>query len=367
MMRRANRLGLAAGALAALGIIGCVIGAILDLAAFQRAWLCAYVFWLGVPLAGVTLVLVHDLSGGDWMATARPVLGAAIATMPVASLAGIPAFAGLHSLYAWTHAGSGLPNLFYLNPAGFFIRYAMYVILWNLLAAFALWAPRAGRLPIPSSLSWISGIGLVALALSASFAAIDWILSLEPTFWSSAFPYAQTASWFNTGMALVVLIVALLGWPAGGRRAHMADLSRILLATTIFWAYIEFIQFLIVWEENLKTEIPWYLTHLQSVWHSALYVSVALGFVVPFFVLLWAPPKRDRAIVATISAGIVASRLAHTWWLIMPEFRDGTPVWLDVAAVLALGGAVVLVLALALRHAHRLAPRPRMIWSVDHG
>jgi hypothetical protein len=367
MRDRANGVTLTAGIVGVLGIVGCVIGAILDLAAFQRAWLCAYVFWLGVPLAAVTLVLVHDLSGGDWMATARPVLNAAIATMPIASLAAIPAWFGLNSLYVWTHPGSGLGNLFYLNPTGFFIRYVIYLILWNLLAAFALWAPRAGRLPIPSSLSWISGIGLVVLALSASFASIDWILSLEPTFWSSAFPYTQTASWFNTGMALVVLIVALVGWPSGGRREHMADLSRILLATTIFWAYVEFIQFLIIWEENLKSEIPWYLTHLHSIWNLALYVSVGLGFVIPFFVLLWAPSKRDRTIVAAISAGIVASRLANTWWLIMPEFTDGTSFWLDVAAMLALGGAVVLLFGLALPYAHRLAFGRPMIWRADHG
>jgi len=369
--RRANGLALVAVVLAVVGVIGCIVGAVIDLAAFQRAWLCAYVFWLGVPLAGVTLVLVHDLSGGEWMETARPVLGAAIATMPLATLAGIPAWVGLHSLYAWTHAGSGLPNLAYLNPGFFFIRYAICLVLWNLLAAFALWAPRAGSLPIAPSLSWISGIGLAALALSASFAAIDWILSLAPTFWSSAFPYAQTASWFNTGMALVVMCVALVGWPIGARRDHtadhMADLARILLATTIFWAYVEFIQFLIIWEENLKTEIPWYLTHLHSPWHPALDVSVALGFVIPFVVLLWAPPKRSRAIVAAIAAAIVASRLANTWWLIMPEFKDGTPFWLDVAAVLALGGAMVMLFAFALRHARRLAPGRRMIWSVDHG
>jgi hypothetical protein len=364
---RANWLPLTAGILCVLGILGCVAGAIADLAAFQRAWLCAYVFWLGVPLAGVTLVLVHDLSGGEWMATARPVLGAAVATMPVASLAGIPAWIGLNSLYVWTHPGSDLANLFYLNPTGFFIRYVIYLILWNLLAAFALWAPREGRLPIPSALSWISGIGLVALALSASFAAIDWILSLEPTYWSSAFPYAQAASWFNTGMAVVVLTITLVGRPAGERREHMADLARILLATSIFWAYIEFVQFLIVWEENLKTEIPWYLNHLHSPWYSALYVSILLGFVVPFFVLLWAPSKRSRMVVAAVSAGIVVSRLANTWELIMPEFKDGTPLWLDVAAVLALGGALALLFASALPYAHRLAFGRPMVWRADHG
>ncbi len=87
-------------------------------------------------------MLVHDLSGGEWMATARPVLNAAIATMPIASLAGIPAFIGLHELYSWTHPAPTLGNTFYLNPDAFLLRYAVYIVLWNLLAAFALWGPR---------------------------------------------------------------------------------------------------------------------------------------------------------------------------------------------------------------------------------
>ncbi|MFI5034186.1 MAG: hypothetical protein ACHQPH_26165, partial [Reyranellales bacterium] len=346
---RPNRIQLTAIVLGLLGVVGCVVGAIFDPAAFFRAWLCSYLFWLGVPLAGITLVLVHDLSGGEWMATARGPLTAAALTMPLASLAGIPAFIGLHSLYSWSHPAPDLGNVFYLNPVAFFIRYGCYVVVWNVMAAFVVFGPREGRLPIRPALSWISGIALVALALSTGFAAIDWILSLEPKFWSSIFPYTQSASWFNTGFALVLLTIALIGWPAVDRRKHMIDLTQILLATTIFWAYLEFMQFLIIWEENLKHEIPWYLKRLESVWHSAIYISAGLGFVVPFFVLLWAPSKRRRAIVATICALILISRLGNTWLLVMPEFDSGTSFWLDVAAVLALGGAMLLLFAFALR------------------
>ena len=367
MRGRATRLAIGAGALWVLSIVACVAGGIIEPAALQRAWLCSFVFWLGVPLAGVTLVLVHDLSGGEWMETARPVLDAAIATMPVASLAGIPCFVHLSSLFVWAHPDSNFANAFYLNATAFLIRYAAYLIVWNLLAAFALWAPRRGKLPIAPSLSWISGVGLVVLAFSAAFAAIDWILSLEPTFWSSAFTYLQPASWFNTGMAIVLLAVALFGWPAPGRRDHMADLARILLATTMFWAYIAFIQFLVIWEENLKTEIPWYLTRLESVWHVAAYVSAGFGFFIPFFVLLWTPSKRNRAVVATICGLIVISRVADVWLLIMPEFKHGTPFWLDVAALLALCGAIVLLFVLGLRYPHRLAPPAVMLWRARHG
>jgi hypothetical protein len=361
----ATWLKIGAVVLGLLGIAGCIAGAVIDPAAFFRAWLCSYLFWLGLPLAGVTLVLVHDLSGGNWMDTARPVLDSAIVTMPLASLAGIPALIGLHSLYAWANPSPELANVFYLNPTAFFIRYACYLVLWNVLAAFALWGPRQGRFPIRPALSWLSGVGLIALAFSASFASIDWILSLEPTFWSSIFAYTQAASWFNTGMALVLFIVALAGWPAVERRKHMVDLSQILLAITIFWAYVEFMQIVIIWEENLKAEIVWYLKRLSSAWHPTIYVSAALGFVIPFFVLLWAPSKRSRPVVATICGLILVSRVAHTWLLVMPEFDAPPPFWLAVAAVLALGSGMMLLFAWAMRLPDR-APMRAPIWTADH-
>jgi hypothetical protein len=361
-----RRFNQASAVVCAIGIAGCIVGALMSPAAFQRAWLCSTLFWLGLPLAGVTLVLVHDLTGGDWMETARPGLEAAIMTMPVASLAGIASFVGLGPLYTWTRPAPDLGNVFYLNPTDFFVRYAIDLVMWNLLAAFALWGPRAGKLPIAPGLSWISGIGLVALALSSSFAAIDWILSLEPTFWSSIFPYAQCASWFNTGIAIVILFVTLRA-PVADTRKHMADLARIMLATTIFWAYLEFMQFLIIWEENLKTEIPWYLKRLDSVWYPAIYVSAGLGFVLPFLVLLWGPSKRHRGIVAAMCVSILLSRLANTWLLVMPEFADGTPLWLDFAAVAALGGVVMLLFGLGWRS---VRPRPlatEPAWTAEHG
>jgi hypothetical protein len=365
--KRARLTNLLALAVFAIGAIGCIVGGIVDAAGFFRAWLCAYLLWLGLPLCGVTLVLVHDLSGGNWMATARPFLDAAIVTMPLATLAGIPAFVGLHNLYSWTHPAPDLNNYFYLNPIAFFVRYGIYVVLWNLLAAFALWAPRGAATPIPSALSWLSGIGLVLLAFSCGFASIDWILSVEPTFWSSIFSYRAGAGWFNTGMALVLLSVALIGVPVGERREHMADLSMILLATTIFWAYTEFIQFLIIWEENIKHEIHWYLVRLVPVWQPALYVAAGFGFFVPFFVLLWAPAKRSRAVVATVCTLILIARIADTWWLVLPEYSTAGPFWLDVAAVLALGGLMVLLFFCLVRRPEALRSGGWPVWKPGHG
>jgi hypothetical protein len=362
-------LGVNLAALAALllGAAGCIAGGLLDITGFFRAWLCSYLMWIGVPLAGVTLVLVHDLSGGRWMATARPVLNAAIATMPFATLAGIPAFIGLHSLYSWTHPAPSLSNTWYLNSTAFYLRYAIDVVLWNLVAAYALFGPRGEAEPIPPALSWLSAVALILLAFSTGFASIDWIMSVEPAFWSSVFPMIAGAAWFNTGLALVLLVVAVAGAPVGARRDHMADLASILLATTIFWAYVEFCQFLIIWEENLKDEIPWYLTRLIPIWQPALFVSVVFGFFVPLFALISQPGKCSRGVVAAVSVLILLGSIAYKWWLILPVFASAGPFWLDVAAVLALGGLVLMMLLWWLRHGFAPANSATSGWSTHHG
>lgn len=217
---------------------------------------------------------------------------------------------------------------------------------------------------------------MLVLAFSVSFAAVDWILSLEPTFWSSVFPMVAGAGWFNTGLALVLLVVALTKSPANPSAIRpsradpdpVVDLAAILLATTIFWAYVEFCQFLIVWEVNLKGEIPWYLTRWVGVWQPTLFVAVGLGFLVPFFVLLWAPCKRSRGVVAVVCLLILVSRVVDIWWLILPEFPRAGPFWLDAGAVLALGALMLLLFLNLLRRGGAAAGwRLPTIWKAHHG
>jgi hypothetical protein len=357
---------LALGALV-LGVVGSIFGAVTDPVGFFRAWLCAFLFWLGLPLGALTLVLVHDLSDGGWMATARPALNAAIATMPLATLAGIPAFIGLDHLYRWTAPAPALSNTFYLNPAFFVFRYALYVVLWNLLAAYAMWMPRGKAAPIAPALSWLSGLGLLVIALTASFAAIDWVLSLEPSFWSAVFPMIAAVGWFNTGLALVLLVAALTNSPSAAEPDPVADLAAILLATTIFWAYVEFCQFLIIWEENLRSEIPWYLARWVGIWQPTLIIAAGLGFVVPFFVLLWGPCKRSRGVVAIVCLLILVSRVADTWWLVLPEFPRAGPFWLDAGTVLLLGGLMLLLFLNRLRWRGTAVGWRLPMWKARHG
>ncbi|HJT06953.1 MAG TPA: hypothetical protein VJ747_08510 [Stellaceae bacterium] len=371
--RSGTKLRLAALAAFVLGGVGCIVGAVIDQGAFFPAWLCAVIFWLGLPLGAVTLVLVHDLTGGNWMTTARPTLNAAIATMPIATIAFVPIFAGLGHLYVWSRPEQpGLGNTFYLNDTFFIVRYAVYVVIWNALALWALIPPRVGALGVAPALSWLSAIGLLLLAFAVSFAAIDWILSLEPHFWSSIFGMIFGAAEFNTALALLLVVIALRGPTAHALgpayRDHVADLAAILLATTIFWAYAEFCQFLIIWEENLRSEIPWYLRRMAGAWESVMYTVAGAGFFVPFFVLIWTPSKRNRAIVAAICALIFLAHLIHVWWLVLPEFPKSGFGWIDVSAVLALGGLWALVFLARLQFGRLLPERwARPATEAPHG
>jgi hypothetical protein len=274
---------------------------------------------------------------------------------------------GLGSLYSWTNPSPDLVNLWYLNPWAFYLRYACYVVLWNLLAAFALLGPRREAEPIAPALSWLSGIALLLLAFSVGFAGIDWILSLQPKFWSSIFPMIAGAGWFNSGMAIVVLAV-VLGAPAGEkRRGQIADLAQLLLATTIFWAYVEFMQFLIIWEEDLKTEIDWYLRRYESGWDPALYVAIALGFFAPFLILLWGPTKRSRAAVGLAALCVLLGHIAGRWWQVLPALDGSTPFWLAAAAIIALGPLMLLLLLGALRYGPVRAYGGARAWEAKHG
>jgi hypothetical protein len=356
-----------------VGGAGCIFAGIADERAFFPAWLASFIFWIGLPLAGVTLILVHDLTGGRWMRTARPLLDAAAVLMPVATLAFLPLLAGLGHLYVWSEPGKPrLGNAFYLNDSFFIGRYALYFVLWNGAALWALAAPRDGAIGVAPALSWISAVGLLLLAFSATFASFDWVMSIEPRFWSSIFGMLWSANDFVTGLALLLLVLALRPPAAVAMnpyRADMADLAAILLATTIFWAYCEFLQFLIIWEEDLRSEIPWYLHRMAGGWDAVMYAIAGAGFFIPFFVLLWTPTKKHRAAVAGIAALILLAHLVYDWWLILPDIRGTRFGWVDIAAFLALGGLLMLLFLVRLQHGPLLtfrSPR-RMREEAQHG
>ena len=361
------------------GTVACAIGAIWAPQEFFAAWLAAYVFWLGVPLGALALVEVHDLTGGRWALTVRPGLTASLLTLPLFILVFIPIFFFLPELYSWARPDEAayLPNTFYLDAPFFIGRFAGYFVIWLILGAIALLRSPLDGDGASGGLGAVSGIGLVLLAFTATFAAFDWVMSLEPHWFSTMFGLIVGSGQFTTGLCVVILVALMAKrMPAPGEgppsdRFH--DLGSILLAVLLLWAYFEFMQFLIIWEEDLRDEIGWYVKRLYGPWGSVMLTIVLGHFVVPFLALIWSPVKRSRGALGAVCALVLVTGLIDVWWMVLPEFPGGFT-WFAPVAAMGMGG---LALALflwrferGLAKAERRIPAPRGVRferGVSHG
>ncbi|MBP2292628.1 hypothetical protein [Azospirillum rugosum] len=313
----------------ATGLVLCAVGLVFDPGAVLRGWLAAFAFWIGLPLGALMLLLAHDLTGGRWGRAAREPLRATAATMPLLAVCLLPILFALPQLYPWARPeeAANLKNLFYLNAPFFVGRALVFVGLWSLLSLVAAW--RAAAVPAPVAVT-----GLILLALTATLAAFDWTMSLEPDWGSSIYGMMVISGHLLAALALATLVAVVAG-PAG--EGERMDLGSLLIAGLLLWFYLSFMQFLIIWEEDLPKEITWYVARLAGGWGWVAVLGALGQGALPFFALIWWPVKRSRVGLGTVCALLLASHLLECWWLVLP----GTPggwTWFAPAATLAIGG-----------------------------
>jgi hypothetical protein len=333
------------GGVAAVAALGggavCAVGLAIDPDAVLRGWLAGFVFWIGFPVGALMLLLAHDLTGGRWGEVVREPLRAFVGTLPVMALMVIPILVYLPVLYPWARAeeAAHLANGFYLNTSFFIARTAVYFAVWMLVAVLA---ERRARVAAP---------GLILLAVTATFAAFDWMMSIEPDWGSSIYGML-----IISGMLLVTLAGATLAAAVDdpGRRV---DLGSLLIAAVLLWAYLAFMQFLIIWEEDIPAEIGWYLKRLDGGWGwLALVIAFAQGLL-PFLALIWRPVRRSRRLLGLACGVLILGHLLECWWLVLPALGDGGFTWFAPAATVAMGGVSLAWSSVRLR-----APR-----EVRHG
>jgi xanthosine utilization system XapX-like protein len=346
--RRITSFAAVAAACCVLGGAAAIWGFVADRAAFFTAWLASFYFWVGIPVGSLALLLIHDLTGGQWQRTARTPLEAAVTTLPLFILFFLPVAAGLSELYAWARPDEAatLANRWYLNPEFFIARAAAYFLVWIIFAALKLRRP--GTTP-----PFLAGIGVILIGLSVAYAAIDWIMSTEPRWFSTIYSMIAGASQFLVALSLVLLAIAVTG-PRDGidqksYRDDLANLATLLLAVVIFWAYASFCQFLIIWEENLSDEIGWYIERSAGAWQGVIYALAVTEFLVPFVALVTIPAKRSRRVVGGTCLLLLAANLLQIWWLALPPFGARGFTWLAPAIAIFMGGAVSFVFLLTLR------------------
>ena len=355
---RVRRPALIAGVVA---LAACGVGAFLAPPAFFRAYLFAYVFFTGLSLGCLAVVMLHHSTGGAWGIPIRRMLESGTRTLPLIAVLFIPIALGLKHLYPWARPEDVAKDALlqakepYLNVPFFLARTVFYFAVWMAVAYFlnrwSLEQDRAGSPALTRRLQLLSAGGLVGYGLTMTFASIDWVMSLEPRWFSTMYGVLYIAGQALNALAFVTALLVLLSRqaPFAGyvRPRHFHDLGKLLLAFVMFWSYVAFAQYLIIWAGNLPEEIPWYLRRLSGGWGWLGAALVVLHFALPFLLLLPESANRNPRLLASVAALVVAMRLVDVFWLVRPVFTQAghSPAtahfqvhWLDLAAAVGIGG-----------------------------
>jgi hypothetical protein len=344
-----------------VGLVASLIGAMVQPEAFAFAWLAALATWLRWPLGCLALLLVHALTGGRWGVSVRPGFVQGIRALPLLLLAVIPLLFVLPHLYPWLRAGESarLDNGFYLNAPFAAARWMFYLMVWFGLAALATARLRRNDPPDRNdsldrnqSSAVIAAPGLILLGLTVNFAAVDAIMSLDPHFNSSAFGMINAAESGLFALSVTILATVLAGATAPSERD---DLGRLLQSLLILWAYLDFMQLLIVWQSDLPKEAAWYLARSTGLWGVLAALTAAVHFLLPFLALMIPRVRRSRRGLIAITTVLIVMTVIRGWWLVLPAHERGIG-WINIAAVLAFGGITT---GLLLR-----GPVP--IWRMTH-
>ena len=351
IQQRSLLVGLVFGVIAA-------VGAWLQPDLFFRAYLMAFMAWLGVTLGSMAILMLRHLTKGAWGMVIRRILGAAMRCVPLMVALFIPLLFGIRRLYIWARPLEGIADKHlrehlqeltrsYLSVNGFIIRAAIYFAIWWTLSFFLTkWSAEQDHPPMRDNsarFKALSGPGLILYGFTITFAAIDWIMSIDPSWISTIFGLS-----FLIGQVLSALCFAVVVERILFRYKPMSELlkpeqvhdhGKFMFAFIMVWAYFAFSQWLIIWAGNLPEEITWYMRRLNGGWGYVGLVLVLFHFAVPFVFLISRPFKRDITRLVWLAAWLLLMRYVDLFWIVEPNFSvTFNLTWLDIVVPIAMGG-----------------------------
>jgi len=356
-LNRLQKLALIVGVVA---LALCGIGVTLNKAQFFQSYLFGYLFWFGIAVGCFSVVALHHLVGGGWGFVIQRILEAGSRTLPLMLILFLPVFFGMQELYLWARpeaivnqTGVVVDEILhqkapYLNVTFFWIRAAFYFGVWGffiyLLNKWSHEQDRTGYPLITQKIEKLAGPALAGYVLTMSFAAFDWVMSLEPHWFSTIFGVI-----FVVGQGLTTLAFAIIGVklledrePISGviQTKHFHDLGNLMFAFVLLWAYVSFSQFFIIWSGNLPEEITWYMHRLHGGWGVIAMVIVIFHFFVPFSLLLLRKTKQRSKVLVKIAVAMFFMRFIDLFWTVAPNFNDGKfgIHWMDILAPVGIGG-----------------------------
>ena len=335
------------------GVLLAILAFLLGREQFLRSYLFAYLYWTGMALGCLAILLMHHVVGGKWGMLIRRLCEAGARTLPFMALLLIPVLFGIHILYPWArpealHDANIQSKAAYLNVPFFIGRAVFYFAIWflysHLLSKWSAQQDHTGGEGLIGKMRTISAPGLVVFTLTTTFAFIDWIMSLEPhwfsTIYGAMFMVGEMLESFAFVIALVIILSKMSPFKEYTTPQHVHDLGNLMFAFMVLWAYLSFSQFLIIWAGNLPEEIPWYLNRLRGGWGWVALTLVVFHFAIPFVLLLMRGIKRRADRLFRVCLLLIAIRLVDVYWITEPAFF-GHQIrihWVDFVTPLAVGG-----------------------------
>lgn len=323
---------------------------------FLRAYLVGFFMWFGVGAGCLGLLMTQYLSGGAWGTMIRRLLEAGTRTLYVMWFGFLPLLLGANQLYWWTTT-AGLADkrihekVLYLNVEFLWIRWVIYGVVWlgltYLLNKWSALEDETKSTDYSKKLESLSAPGLIALFFTMTFASVDYLMTLEPHWFSTIYGFLIVVGEGLSALCFVVAILTLLMKFAPMdhlvTKKHLHDLGKLMLAFVMLWAYLNFSQLLITWSANLPDEVVWYIKRWNGGWGSVATFLWVFQFFVPLGLLLSQANKRNPSKIGAIAVFILLVRAVDYIWLVEPNFTDHRNVqfnmtWLDVAAPIGFGG-----------------------------
>ena len=335
------------------GVLLAIAGLVLDREQFLRSYLFAYLFWTGMALGCLAILLLHHTVGGKWGMVIRRMCEAGARTLPYMIVLLIPILVSLPVLYIWARPeavnDAGIQaKAAYLNVPGVIVRAVFYFVVWTFYAyRLSKWSADqdvSGDERLIGKMRSISAPGLVVFVFVTTFAFIDWIMSLEPHWFSTIygvmFLVGQVLESFAFMIALLIVLSRRPPLREFVTEQHLHDLGNLMFAFMVLWAYLSFSQFLITWAGNLPDEIPWYLKRLRGGWGWVALTLVVFHFATPFVLLLMRGVKRNADRLLKVCMLMLVIRVVDVYWVIEPAFYNQQIRihWLDFVTPVAIGG-----------------------------
>ena len=329
------------------GVVFCAIAAFVDLQDFLRGYLIGYMFWTGLMLGCLALLMVQYLSGGFWGLSIRRILEAAAKNWLLMFLLFIPILVLRTHLYAWmTDPGLTKRNAWYLTDWKWIARWVLYFAIWGLFTIVLCRRGDRQDSPIKGAyprFAGLSGIGLVLFSLTTSFAAVDWVMSLDPhwgsTIYGLIFLAGQGLSALCFSVIMLTKLIRYRPYSEIIKPTQFHDLGKLMLAFVMLFAYFSFSQWLIIWSGNLPEEISWFMNRIRGGWGYIILAIVVFHFALPFAMLLSRERKRAGRRLIPLAILLLFMQMVNIYWYVVPNFPDAKlfSIWY-LAGPIGIGG-----------------------------